>query len=231
MMYPKEVPSNGGMSGLNLVSIASRIGGSHVTAESIEGASCKGWLWRRGEKGQTWKKRWCVLQGQWMYYFPTPKKTRTKRVYFMPDWRVIEAVGHREYSFWFFRDETQMVLFAACGRHDYQKWSRLLEEAARPSPPPSLEMLEMIAGSDVEVKDDDKETRELLRLGYKQELMRGVNFAMSLSYSFTACAIVPGIALLYSFGLQSGGPAVMSKGAPPPALFPSFSQSPTTRPL
>lgn len=57
--------------------------------------------------------------------------------------------------------------------------------------------------------DASSDANELLRMGYRQELRRSINFFMSFSYSFTVCAVVPGIAQLYTYGLTTGGPAVM----------------------
>lgn len=65
------------------------------------------------------------------------------------------------------------------------------------------------------VRDDQNDLSAgdalLHKLGYKQELLRGINGIMSFSIAFTVCAIIPGIAQLYNYGLATGGPAVMGK--------------------
>lgn len=189
---------------LSVISARDLGGEVTLTAEDVKDPLHQGWLWKRGQRGKTWKKRWCVLKGRWLYYFPTRKKTPCKGAYYLPDWGLVEAGDLREHALMLSRgDETppQAVVFAPKTKEEFATWWRHLEEANRPPPPLETE------GGDAE--DDD--ARELLRMGYKQELLRGVNFAMSLSYSFTVCAIVPGISQLYTFGLQAGGPAVMSK--------------------
>jgi amino acid transporter len=55
----------------------------------------------------------------------------------------------------------------------------------------------------------DTNKKQSQKTGYKPELMRGLNLFMSFAYSFTVCAIIPGITLLYNFGLSTGGPAIM----------------------
>jgi len=54
--------------------------------------------------------------------------------------------------------------------------------------------------------------KQLNKLGYGQELLRGMNALMSFSISFTVCAIIPGIGQLYNYGLSTGGPVVMIWG-------------------
>ena len=52
-------------------------------------------------------------------------------------------------------------------------------------------------------KDDKQEVQP-------QELMRGgLNWFMSFAISFTVCAVVPGLPMLYNFGLSAGGPVIM----------------------
>lgn len=51
-----------------------------------------------------------------------------------------------------------------------------------------------------------EDDQELISLGYAQQFYRGLTSFMSFAYSLTVCAIVPGIALLFSFSLTTGGP-------------------------
>lgn len=60
-----------------------------------------------------------------------------------------------------------------------------------------------------QMDDDDK---ILEKMGYKAELYRGFNAFMNFSFCFTAVAVVSGCSLLFSFGLQTGGPVVMVWG-------------------
>lgn len=52
----------------------------------------------------------------------------------------------------------------------------------------------------------------LADMGYKQELHRGFNALMSFSFCFTAVACISSISLLFGYGLNVGGPAVMIWG-------------------
>ena len=58
----------------------------------------------------------------------------------------------------------------------------------------------------------DEDDQMLQTMGYKAELYRGFNAFMNFSFCFTAVAVVSGCSLLFSFGLQTGGPVVMVWG-------------------
>ena len=58
----------------------------------------------------------------------------------------------------------------------------------------------------------DEDDRLLAKMGYKQELHRGVNAFMNFSFCFTAVAVVSGCSLLFPFGLATGGPVIMIWG-------------------
>jgi amino acid transporter len=60
--------------------------------------------------------------------------------------------------------------------------------------------------------DMDADARILAKMGYKQELYRGFNAFMSFSFNFTAVAVISSSSLLFSYGLTTGGPAVMIWG-------------------
>jgi amino acid transporter len=49
-------------------------------------------------------------------------------------------------------------------------------------------------------------------MGYKQELYRGFNAFMSFSFCFTAVAVISSSSLLFDYGLNNGGPAIMIWG-------------------
>ena len=55
----------------------------------------------------------------------------------------------------------------------------------------------------------DRDAKELEKLGYKQELHRGVNDLMSIAFCFTAVAVVSALSGLFPSALKTGGPAVM----------------------
>jgi len=87
--------------------------------------------------------------------------------------------------------------------------------APRPSPPPqpvragTQTVIEPPSPSFTASESRGEDEAELEQMGYQQELMRGMNGFMSFAISFTVCAIIPGIAQLYNFALNTGGPAVM----------------------
>ena len=60
--------------------------------------------------------------------------------------------------------------------------------------------------------ETDPEDVILAQMGYKQELHRGFSNVMAISFCFTAVAVTSSISVLFSFGLQTGGPAVMLWG-------------------
>ncbi|KAF8261983.1 APC amino acid permease [Lactarius quietus] len=50
---------------------------------------------------------------------------------------------------------------------------------------------------------------ELARMGYKQELKRDLSLVQNFGVSFSIISVITGITSLFSFGLTTGGPAVM----------------------
>ena len=82
--------------------------------------------------------------------------------------------------------------------------------AGVPVEPPSAP--QAIAAAVVVMEDCDEDDKILHDMGYKQELRRGFNGLMSFSFCYTAVAVLSSISLLYGYGLQTGGPAVMMWG-------------------
>jgi amino acid transporter len=58
----------------------------------------------------------------------------------------------------------------------------------------------------------DADDAILAKMGYKQELYRGFSSFMSFSFCFTAVSVLSSLAVLYGYGLATGGPAVMVWG-------------------
>lgn len=57
--------------------------------------------------------------------------------------------------------------------------------------------------------DDDRVLREM---GYRHELSRGFTQLSSFSFCYTSVAVLASLSMLYSYGLSTGGPAVMVWG-------------------
>lgn len=66
------------------------------------------------------------------------------------------------------------------------------------------------AGPAADLRDDD--TRRLHELGYAQELRRGMSAFSNFAVSFTIISILSGCLTLYLFGMNTGGPAVITWG-------------------
>jgi hypothetical protein len=49
-------------------------------------------------------------------------------------------------------------------------------------------------------------------MGYKQELLRGINGFMAFSFCFTAVSVISSLSLVLDFGLRTGGPVMMTWG-------------------
>jgi amino acid permease (GABA permease) len=58
----------------------------------------------------------------------------------------------------------------------------------------------------------DADTRRLNEMGYAQELRRGMSAFSNFAVSFTIISILSGCLTLYLFGMNTGGPAVMTWG-------------------
>ena len=58
----------------------------------------------------------------------------------------------------------------------------------------------------------DQDTRDLEKMGYAQELFRGMGGFSSFAVSFSVISILTGATQLYGYGLQHGGPLQMSAG-------------------
>ncbi|KAH8601733.1 amino acid/polyamine transporter I [Bisporella sp. PMI_857] len=59
---------------------------------------------------------------------------------------------------------------------------------------------------------DGTDEEELARLGYKQELKRDWGLMHNFGISFSIISVITGITTLFSYGLATGGPGVMSVG-------------------
>lgn len=57
-----------------------------------------------------------------------------------------------------------------------------------------------------------KDARELKKLGYNQELLRGLGGFSNFAVAFSVVSILTGISQLYGYGLQHGGPSQMFWG-------------------
>lgn len=57
-----------------------------------------------------------------------------------------------------------------------------------------------------------KDEGRLRELGYKQELKRDWSLIHNFGVSFSIISVITGITTLFSYGLNTGGPGVMSVG-------------------
>lgn len=69
---------------------------------------------------------------------------------------------------------------------------------------------------------NDGDAAELERLGYRQELRRGLGGFQNFALSFSVISILTGAVQLYGHGLNWGGPLVMTVGWPLVATFTLF---------
>ncbi|KAK1830880.1 amino-acid permease BAT1 [Podospora conica] len=60
--------------------------------------------------------------------------------------------------------------------------------------------------------DEERDENRLAQFGYKQELKRDWGLAHNFGVSFSIISVITGISTLFSYGLNTGGPAVMSIG-------------------
>ncbi|KAK0629458.1 amino acid/polyamine transporter I [Bombardia bombarda] len=60
--------------------------------------------------------------------------------------------------------------------------------------------------------DDERDESRLAQFGYKQELKRDWGLAHNFGVSFSIISVITGLTTLFSFGLATGGPGVMSIG-------------------
>src|SRR3954465_10295145 len=58
----------------------------------------------------------------------------------------------------------------------------------------------------------DQDALDLAKMGYVQELLRGMGGFSSFAVSFSVISILTGAIQLYGYGLQHGGPLQMSVG-------------------
>ncbi|KAK0653089.1 amino acid/polyamine transporter I [Cercophora newfieldiana] len=60
--------------------------------------------------------------------------------------------------------------------------------------------------------DEERDENRLAQFGYKQELKRDWGLAHNFGVSFSIISVITGLSTLFSYGLNTGGPAVMSIG-------------------
>jgi amino acid transporter len=66
---------------------------------------------------------------------------------------------------------------------------------------------------------DSRDTRDLSRFGYAQELFRTMGGFSNFAVSFSIISILTGAVMLYGYGLEMGGPRQMTLGWPVATLF------------
>jgi amino acid transporter len=70
-----------------------------------------------------------------------------------------------------------------------------------------------------EHNEESRDAQDLRHFGYAQELFRTMGGFSNFAISFSIISIITGIATLYGYGLEQGGPAEMSFGWPLVAIF------------
>src|SRR5256885_7865752 len=65
----------------------------------------------------------------------------------------------------------------------------------------------------------DRDTEELRKLGYAQQLLRDMGGFANFALSFSIISILTGAVTLYGYGLKMGGPLEMSLGWPLATVF------------
>src|SRR2546421_7304467 len=68
----------------------------------------------------------------------------------------------------------------------------------------------------------DRDAEQLRRLGYAQQLLRGLGGFSNFALSFSIISVLTGAVTLYGHGLRFGGPLVMSAGWPLVAVMTLF---------
>ena len=108
-----------------------------INADEIEAADCQGWLWKEGGIIKSWKKRWCVLKGPCLYYFPTPSKTRAKGMITLPSYEITTAAEqvNKEFAFQAYHPSARTYIFVANNKHDMQHWINMMALATKLTAP------------------------------------------------------------------------------------------------
>jgi len=70
----------------------------------------------------------------------------------------------------------------------------------------------MVMGREVDFGMSGTDTEQLHQLGYAQELRRGMRTFSNFAVSFTIISILSGCLTLFAYGMNTGGPAVMTIG-------------------
>lgn len=66
--------------------------------------------------------------------------------------------------------------------------------------------------SSVHAEPESQDEATLAHLGYKQELNREWSVLHNFGVSFSVISVITGITTLFSYGLNTGGPATMTIG-------------------
>src|ERR1700722_12981585 len=82
------------------------------------------------------------------------------------------------------------------------------------SPPAAPEATRKGSSSDATREGSSSDTRELSKLGYAQELLRGMGGFSSFALSFSIISVLTGITTTYGVALAGGGPAALGIGWP-----------------
>jgi amino acid transporter len=72
--------------------------------------------------------------------------------------------------------------------------------------------MQKVGPSTIDTDSDDGDRQQMINMGYKQELSRGMNGFMSFAIGFTEVTALISLTSIFTFGLTTGGPVVMAWG-------------------
>ncbi|SCV72544.1 BQ2448_4081 [Microbotryum intermedium] len=99
--------------------------------EKIGTPDYSGWMQKKGEKYNTWKQRFFVLKGIYLYYLKSESEQRVKGVINLKGYRVITDpnIHPGEYAFKIVHDRERSHLFSASEQYTVRNWMREIIKA------------------------------------------------------------------------------------------------------
>jgi len=99
-----------------------------ISADELMNATHSGWLTKRGNKIKEWQKRWYVLKGRCLYYFPSKAGSKCIGLITLPNYKVVQD-GTKKNSFNLVHKSAKTYKFVAPSHEDMQRWTQILTES------------------------------------------------------------------------------------------------------
>uniref|UniRef100_A0A8C5M9W7 Connector enhancer of kinase suppressor of Ras 1 n=1 Tax=Leptobrachium leishanense TaxID=445787 RepID=A0A8C5M9W7_9ANUR len=109
--------------------VPTKLSRRRVSCRDLGPPDCDGWLWKKKENvsfmSQRWKRCWCVLKGDKMYWYNAPQDETALGLVNVTAYKLestVESKHKKKYEFQLCHDKYKPFIFAADNLDDMNKW-------------------------------------------------------------------------------------------------------------